>query len=319
MDNSQFDSYKKLVRQLNSTTAPITQYNMSINAQLQDTIRAMTQDITGLSEAHNISKSYKDAIDSLTAPITQYNVSINTELQDTIRAMTQDITGLSEALNISKSYKDAIDSLTHSTYRKAFQEISIVSEFDLVQRLEEEEGQLLFLTEDEKKERIDKFVIDQIIQLIPKIDVEKYKKLSSTTQKLITSIIIMLIPALYFYGSVYLEAFRNVEVERAQKNIKTFLENNVTASDKDKIRRIKKTPQAVNFNLFNKETHRFITINGLRVRSKPSQKGEILTQLKQGKIVEIIDKKKNWIKVSYDIDNSTVEGWVFTRYTKKFE
>ena len=69
-------------------------------------------------------------------------------------------------------------------------------------------------------------------------------------------------------------------------------------------------------------SYRFITINSLNVRTKPSiRKSKVIGQLHLGNIVEIIDKRKNWIKILYlDKKNDiSIKGWVFTRYTRKFE
>ncbi|CAA6812032.1 MAG: Unknown protein [uncultured Sulfurovum sp.] len=66
--------------------------------------------------------------------------------------------------------------------------------------------------------------------------------------------------------------------------------------------------------------YRFTTAEILNVRSKPSTtKSDIIGQLKMGSIVEIIDKKRNWIKVLYKQGDVSIKGWVFTRYTRKFK
>ncbi|MDM5264506.1 SH3 domain-containing protein [Sulfurovum sp. XTW-4] len=317
LDFKALNDAMNLSKSYGNTFTEITQYNKSINKQLQDTIKAISLDYTVLNDAMNLSKSYGNTF----AEVTQFSKSINEQLQDTIKTMSLDFKALNDAMNLSMSYKDIFDTFTDLTYKNVFEEIRTITEFEIVQeiKIEENESQILFFTGDDKKERLDKFVIDQIIQIIPKIDVEKYKNLSPTTQKLITAVIMMFLPALYFYSSVYFEAYKNLEIEKAENNIQAFLEKNATKIDTDKVRKIKKIPQIENLNLINKDSHRFITVDGLRVRSEPSIKAQIIDHLNQGKIVEIVDKDKSWTKVIYEVDDSTIQGWIFTRYTKKFD
>ena len=90
-------------------------------------------------------------------------------------------------------------------------------------------------------------------------------------------------------------------------------------SDTDKIRDIQKAPIQILSTKIHTDNLRFITGNNVNVRSDPSKKSDRLDQLMLGKIVEVVSKEKNWIEISYKQDENIIQGWVFTRYTKKFK
>jgi len=93
-------------------------------------------------------------------------------------------------------------------------------------------------------------------------------------------------------------------------------------NDTDKIRNIKAAPSKIIHTKVDTSHLRFITAKrGLNVRSLPSiqKSSTIKSTASFGTIVEVLDKRKNWIKISYKVDGETVKGWVFTRYTKRFK
>ena len=67
--------------------------------------------------------------------------------------------------------------------------------------------------------------------------------------------------------------------------------------------------------------YRFVSVNVLNVRMKPSQQSQLIGKLYLGDIVTIVRKKKNWTLVEFiDVENEiSITGWVFTRYIKKFK
>ncbi len=65
---------------------------------------------------------------------------------------------------------------------------------------------------------------------------------------------------------------------------------------------------------------RFITGNGLRLRTGPSQKAEVITLLARGKIVDVIDSSnRSWLEVEVLVDGEYLKGWVARRYTSTFK
>ena len=84
---------------------------------------------------------------------------------------------------------------------------------------------------------------------------------------------------------------------------------------------IKKIPKKLNLNI-DTTYYRFVSVNSLNVRTKPSTtKSKIIAHLNVGDVIKVLDKRKNWIKVNYfkKVNGITLQGWVFTRYTHKFE
>ncbi|WP_078379567.1 SH3 domain-containing protein [Sutcliffiella halmapala] len=55
-----------------------------------------------------------------------------------------------------------------------------------------------------------------------------------------------------------------------------------------------------------------VTTDGLNVRSEPSTQSEVLDSLSEGKIVNVVEKRSNWLKISYDKKT----GWIHHDYAK---
>jgi hypothetical protein len=65
--------------------------------------------------------------------------------------------------------------------------------------------------------------------------------------------------------------------------------------------------------------HRFVSTARLYLRESPDSNSGILSELKLGQVVSVIEKDRNWMKVSCeDEDGIIVQGWVFSRYMEKF-
>ena len=65
---------------------------------------------------------------------------------------------------------------------------------------------------------------------------------------------------------------------------------------------------------------RFVTTETLYLREEPSTKSEILESLRLGQVLVVVSRKRNWIEVSCNYDaGKTLQGWVFARYTAKFQ
>ena len=88
-------------------------------------------------------------------------------------------------------------------------------------------------------------------------------------------------------------------------------------TNKKLVKEIKKIP-AASFGI-DISTLRFITGTNVRLRQKPSTNSQILDELDIGQVVEVVGKKKNWIKIKVIYDDAYLIGWVFTRYTAKFK
>lgn len=57
----------------------------------------------------------------------------------------------------------------------------------------------------------------------------------------------------------------------------------------------------------------------LHVRKRPNRSGEILGDLRYGQTVQIVKKQKNWTLARWENGETSIEGWVFTRYLKRFK
>ena len=143
---------------------------------------------------------------------------------------------------------------------------------------------------------------------------ETFNKLPTIFQIIIFSFFMRFIDFTY-------DVSANIIANLATPYIQQIIENNSEKSNIDKIRVIKKAPKQILTQKVNISHLRFITAkNGLNVRSAPStRQSKIKDTIHLGKIVEVLDKRKSWIKISYKIDDKVIKGWVFTRYTKRFD
>lgn len=65
---------------------------------------------------------------------------------------------------------------------------------------------------------------------------------------------------------------------------------------------------------------RVVTGMGLRLRTEPGMKSEIITTLPLGKLVVVLDSSERaWLHVEVDLDGDLIEGWVARRYTTSFK
>jgi hypothetical protein len=68
------------------------------------------------------------------------------------------------------------------------------------------------------------------------------------------------------------------------------------------------------------KNHRVVSANVLNVREKPGHQSKKIDELSLGQVVKVIEKKRNWTLIEYHYENSDdiFNGWVFTRYLKRF-
>lgn len=143
---------------------------------------------------------------------------------------------------------------------------------------------------------------DSINNLISEIRVQKdpliQKILIWLLYPIIVGVILSIVnPISEHYVSSYLKYDKKLQ----EKKLKNMAKNVV--SDVDALRSI-----------------RYVAADRLNVRAAPSQRSESMAILKFGYAVIVLERKKDWTLVEWrDIDNNTsIQGWVFSRYLKKF-
>ena len=140
----------------------------------------------------------------------------------------------------------------------------------------------------------------------PKSFSEYFTRLPLTIQMVIFYILI----------HVLLPQINSISANLITPHVEKYLSSS-TDQNKLKIKEIKSIGSSAEFDTSNL---RFITGANVRLRSKPRTDSNIIDDLKFGQVVTVLDKKKNWIKVSYSYeDDEVLIGWVFTRYTAKFK
>jgi len=121
---------------------------------------------------------------------------------------------------------------------------------------------------------------------------------------------------IFFFLQIFLPQLNNIS-----SNILTpYVEEIIGTSDrtdKEIVKEIKKIPASyIGIDI---SKLRFITGSNVRLRQKPSTTSQIIDELDIGQIVEVLNKKKNWIQVKVIYEEGHLVGWVFTRYTAKFK
>ena len=98
-----------------------------------------------------------------------------------------------------------------------------------------------------------------------------------------------------------------------------FLSHTASINRQEVVRKVKKQI-SITYRYAEIKRFRFVKVNILNVRRKPTIKSEKIDELYLGQVVRIIQKKRNWSLVEYS-DTTTDEvcsGWVFTRYLERF-
>jgi hypothetical protein len=98
------------------------------------------------------------------------------------------------------------------------------------------------------------------------------------------------------------------------QNIQNFLDLSSFKSRREVLQKIKCLPPEIDTDKY--KGYRVVTANILNLRRNPKIKSQIVAKLKRGKLVRLVQKKKNWTKVEVEISDSAgvVMGWVATRY-----
>ncbi|WP_462175559.1 SH3 domain-containing protein [Pseudoalteromonas gelatinilytica] len=116
---------------------------------------------------------------------------------------------------------------------------------------------------------------------------------------------------------IILPQLNNISSNLLTPKVESYLESN-DKTNRQKIKDIKKIPLTLND--IDTTDLRFITGSNVHLRAGPSTSTEVCDELVLGQIVTVLSKKRNWIEVMYEYeDGEYMSGWVFTRYTAKFE
>jgi len=71
------------------------------------------------------------------------------------------------------------------------------------------------------------------------------------------------------------------------------------------------------------KSHRVVTADFLKLRQEPSMKGQVITALPKGTLVELIEGSeyfhRSWLLVSVEVDGEIETGWIGRRYTIYFK
>jgi len=96
--------------------------------------------------------------------------------------------------------------------------------------------------------------------------------------------------------------------------IQSYFDQFSFKTTREVVQAIRKIPYEININDFT--SFRVVTGNRLRLRAKPSMDTRVLDELRRGKLLKVIEKRRNWtlVEVQYEDADEPIQGWVATRY-----
>ena len=97
-------------------------------------------------------------------------------------------------------------------------------------------------------------------------------------------------------------------------NLQNYFNSKSLKSNREVTCAIKNIPPEID--IYDYKGYRVVTADVLNLRQKPNMNSQIIDKLKRGKLVRIVQKKKNWTKVDVECskDDELLSGWVTTRY-----
>lgn len=174
---------------------------------------------------------------------------------------------------------------------------------------DDKDGEIYTIYEDEltEKEIIEKFNSD-ISQSIS--ENKDFNDLSSYAKKAITyflheilfKAIILAITSSYMYDNLFSadEELKNCSIPE--------------------IKAIASGRQQVSFDRAYLKSYRVVIAEALSLREEPSMKSEVVAKISKGTLLEILDKSnRSWLKVSVEVDDEVLIGWVSRKYTLHFK
>lgn len=127
---------------------------------------------------------------------------------------------------------------------------------------------------------------------------------------------------LWFLSNVVVPLFVSLVAAWIYKNIETAQEELKEASTSE-IKAITSGRAQAKFDRKYLKNHRVIISDFLNLRQEPSMKGEVITKLAKGTLVEVVDDpeyfNRSWLLVSVDVDGETETGWISRRYAIYFK
>jgi len=120
--------------------------------------------------------------------------------------------------------------------------------------------------------------------------------------------------ALWVLNRIIITFFVGILAGFSVPYLQDYFDSPPLRSRREVIQTIKNLPQEIDLSEY--KGYRVVTAEVLNLREKPNMKSFTIRKLKRGKLVRVIQKRKNWSKVEAEHSDShnTDIGWVATRY-----
>lgn len=262
----------------------------------------------------------------------QRSVMASSSLAETIQSLQtkNSLTGITKSLITNTSFFENLNTLGgHSSLQKLANSISASSGLSgTLEHLIKNDYFSSFLEDLEKETFNENLDIDVEMSLPNKQATEEFLTdlASAKTLNDFSAILentpsflkfILLKIFLLFIFPILIGAAGGVAGNLATPYVQSYLAENKTTSQREKIKNIKKLSfSEIGIELIG---YRFITTNKLHLRSTPNARAPSIAELSFGQVVGVLSSSRDWTEVVYQYgDGTEIQGWVFTRYTAKF-
>lgn len=119
------------------------------------------------------------------------------------------------------------------------------------------------------------------------------------------------LPILFFLASPFWNSYVDFHVKKNLEGTSTQATN----------KQVKEAAREAVGDLRLLRDYRFVTAQSLAVRAEPKARGQTLGQLRLGQTVHVLGKERDFTLVTWRSEdgNAQLQGWVFSRYLKRFQ
>lgn len=158
--------------------------------------------------------------------------------------------------------------------------------------------------------------LQEKILLIYSYVITKYPKTSSITIEAFRSYIISLLISVAIGTSSIISVTNTFNINIENASLITINIHDTKIITKEIKHAVKKLP----LDATALSSYRFVIIESLAVRRSPKMESEKIDKIPLGKMVRIVEKRRNWSLIEYmNQDGEYVYGWTHTRYLEKFK
>ncbi|WP_035241940.1 SH3 domain-containing protein [Desulfobacter vibrioformis] len=120
--------------------------------------------------------------------------------------------------------------------------------------------------------------------------------------------------AIWIINNILITFLVSVIAALLTPDVQKILDSHSLTSSREVTKAIKTLPREIDLEAYGE--YRVVTADILNLRQSAKMKSQVLAKLNRGKLVRVIQKRKNWTQVEVEVTDSVdiLSGWVATRY-----